>query len=94
MAGLTMRSTVTAVKDQVSCNLAGEEVVLSLKSGTYYTLNPVGARIWSLVQEPATAGDLRDAILREYEVEPERCERELLGLLRDLLKEGLIQVDP
>jgi hypothetical protein len=93
MAEITMRSTISAVKDQVSCNLAGEEVVLSLKNGVYYTLNPVGARIWALVQKTMTAGEVRDVIRSEYDVGQVQCERDLLVLLNELLTEGLIEVD-
>ena len=43
---------MVATKDQVSCDLAGEAAILNIKSGVYYGLDPVGARIWNLMQEP------------------------------------------
>jgi Coenzyme PQQ synthesis protein D (PqqD) len=86
------RSIVVAVHDQVSCDLAGEAVILSLKSGMYYGLNAIGARVWSLIQVPMTVNDLRDTLLAEYEVEPERCERELMTLLAELAAQELIEV--
>jgi hypothetical protein len=49
-AEIAKTSTVVAAKDQVSCDLAGEAVILNLKSGIYYGLNPVAARVWSLIQ--------------------------------------------
>jgi Coenzyme PQQ synthesis protein D (PqqD) len=76
----------------VSCDLSGEAVILSLKSGMYYGLNAVGARVWSLIQVPMTVDDLRAALLQEYDVEPQRCERELLTLLEELAAQGLIEV--
>lgn len=89
---LSDRSTVVAGKDQVSCDLAGEVAILHVKKGVYYGLDPVGARIWELIQEPRTLGEVRDAILDEYEVEPERCERDLLALLGRLAEEGLVEI--
>lgn len=86
------RSTVVAAKDQVSCDLAGEAAILNLQSGVYYGLDAVAARIWHLVQEPRTVQDIRDALLMEYEVEHDRCERDLLVLLQDLAAAGLIEV--
>ncbi|HEY9632632.1 MAG TPA: PqqD family peptide modification chaperone [Coleofasciculaceae cyanobacterium] len=85
-------SIVEAVKDQVSADLAGEAAILNLKSGVYYGLNEVGARIWQLMQEPRTVTTIRDTLLEEYEVEPDSCERDLLALLRDLAIAGLIEV--
>ena len=85
-------STVVAVKDQVSADLAGEAAILNLKSGVYYGLNAVGARIWQLIQEPMTVTTIRDTLLEEYEVESDSCERDLLALLQDLAIAGLIEV--
>jgi hypothetical protein len=42
-AEIVKTSTVVAAKDQVSCDLVGEAVILDMKSGIYYGLNPVGA---------------------------------------------------
>ena len=85
-------SMVVAAKDQVSADLSDEVVMLDLESGVYYGLDAVGARIWSLIQEPRAVGDIRDTLLEEYQVEPNRCERELLALLRELAAKGLIEV--
>ena len=85
-------SVVVAVKDQVSCDLAGEAAILNVKSGVYYGLDPVGARIWNLIQEPRKVAEIQTAITDEFEVEPERCARHLVSLLEELLAEGLIEI--
>jgi len=55
-------------------------------------LNEVGARIWALLEAPKTVKEIRDALVTEYHIEPERCECEVLALLRELAEEGLIEV--
>lgn len=85
-------SRVVAARGQVSCDLGGEAAILSLESGVYYGLDPVGARVWGLVREPKTVAEVRDALVAEYDVEPDACERDLLALLRDLTGAGLIEV--
>jgi Coenzyme PQQ synthesis protein D (PqqD) len=85
-------SIVVASGDQISSDLAGEVVMLNLKNGTYYGLDDVGARIWSLIQEPRAVAAVRDTILQEYDVEPDRCERDLLALLDELAAAELIEV--
>ena len=89
---LSASSNVVATKDQVSSDLAGEVAILHLKAGTYYGLDAVGARIWSLLQKPTTVGEIRDAIVHEYEVEPDRCENDVIALLQKLAREELIEV--
>jgi hypothetical protein len=89
---ISATTTVVASKDQVSCDLAGEAAILNLKDSVYYGLDTIGARIWSLVQEPIPVGAIRDAIQQEYDVEAARCERDLLELLQKLAAEGLIEI--
>jgi hypothetical protein len=62
------------------------------KRGSQYGLNPVGARIWNLMQEPRKVAEIQNEITNEYEVEPKRCARDLVVLLEKLLAEGLIEV--
>jgi hypothetical protein len=89
---ITLSSIVVASKDQVASDLAGEVILLSLTTAMYYGLNQVGARVWELVREPARVADVRDVIAREYEVEVQEAERDLLELLRQLAGAGLIEV--
>jgi hypothetical protein len=90
---VSRHSTVVATRDQVSSDLKGEVAILDLKAGVYYGLDDVGARIWHLLQEPKTVDQIRDVLLQEYEVEADRCERDLLTLLQRLADEGLIEVE-
>lgn len=89
---LSQESVVAVTEDQVWCNLGAEAAILNTKGGIYYGLDPVGARIWNLLQTPCKVAEIHKALLREYDVEPERCERDLLNLLEDLLGAGLIQI--
>lgn len=91
-SGLLDSSIVVAVQEQISSDLAGEAVILNLKSGVYFGLNEVGAKIWSLIQQPQSIQGLRDALLTEYDVEPEICDRDLLQLIQDLKAADLIEV--
>jgi hypothetical protein len=83
---------VVAAKDQVSCDLQGEAAILNLANGIYYGLDSIGAQVWTLLQQPRRVEEIREAVLREYEVEPDRCHSDLLALLERLRAEGLIEV--
>jgi hypothetical protein len=85
-------SVVVATDSQVSSDLAGEAIILSLQTGMYYGLNPVGTRIWALLGIPTRVADIRDTIVQRYDVELDRCERDVLDLLRELAARGLIEV--
>ena len=89
---LSERSVVSAAKDQVSSDMGGEAVILGLNRGVYYGLDPVGTFVWNLIQKPRTIASIRDAILDEYDVDPEQCERDLFALLEQLTAEGLVVI--
>lgn len=91
--GISRESVVVVTERQVSSNLLDDEIVtLDVQEGAYYLLNPVSARIWSMIQTPKVVDEIIDTLLEEYEVTPERCSSEVLDLLRDLAARKLIEV--
>ena len=92
MAIISETSIVVVTKDQVSCDLSGEAAILNLKSGVYFGLNTVGASIWKLIQEPITVKEIRESILVEFDVDPNRCENDILEILQELSTNGLIEI--
>jgi hypothetical protein len=90
---LTEQSIVVAVPAQVSADLPdGEVVILNMADGVYYGMNPVGGRIWSLITQPRRVREIRDILLDEYDIESEQCMQEVLALLKELLDQGLVQL--
>lgn len=86
-SSLVQRST-----NQIACDMGGEVVILDLKSGTYYGLDVLGARVWSLIEQPASLVAIRDTIMSEYEVDAATCERDILTFLNQMQAAGLIEI--
>lgn len=91
-ASVSVRSVVATGTDLLASRLEDEVVILDLKSGVYHGLEAVGARVWELIGQPAPVHAVRDSLLDEYEVEPQRCEQDLLALLAELKSHGLLEV--
>jgi hypothetical protein len=89
---LSHESIVVVSRDQMASDIAGETVILGLTAARYYGLDAVGARVWQLIQTPMAVSDLTRAIVSEYEVDPERCEHDLLKLLRQMAEARLVEV--
>jgi hypothetical protein len=89
---ITNMSIVSVLPDQVSSQLGDEAVILNVKTGTYFGLNEVGTRIWSLIQEPVPVEKVIQTLLDEYEVDPKQCEEDILNLIDDLSNAALIEV--
>lgn len=94
MLAISLQSTVLAVRARELSNTGGELVIISPRNGESYTLDPIGIRIWDLLNEPIIVSDIRDALIREFDVEPGQCEEDVLALLRDMATEGLITIEP
>jgi len=90
-AVLTLDTVVVASSEQVSSKLGEEVVILNLRNGVYYGLDPIGTRIWELIQEPRSVRQVCEVLLEEYDVTFEQCAEDVLALMRDLQAQGLIE---
>jgi hypothetical protein len=78
--------------DQIACDMGGEVVILHLKSGMYYGLDPLGAKVWTLIEQPAPLSAIRDLIMSEYDVDAETCDRDILAFLDQMKAVGLVEI--
>ena len=67
----------------------GEALLIHLKSGSYFSLNSVGTRIWENLDGSKTVEDLADVIVAEYDVSNEQAQTDVLNLVSVLIEEEL-----
>jgi len=91
-AHISLDTIVVRSAGQASADLGGEAAILNLTDGVYYGLDKVGARIWDLIEIPHTVRAVRDALLDEYDVDADRCERDLFTLLTELAEHDLLNI--
>jgi hypothetical protein len=65
---------------------------MSVETGIYSGLDPVGSRIWSLIEENRRVSELCSLLLEEFDVEPAQCQHHVLSFLNDLAKNHLLMV--
>lgn len=86
-------SDKVTIPAQVMARVVGDEtVILDLANGTYYGLDPVGARIWQLMAEGQTLAQICEAMLADYEVTREDIERDVAALGQTLLDKNLVSI--
>jgi hypothetical protein len=77
----------------VSFSVVGDDAfLLNTKTNKYYGLEQVGARLWQLLTAGKTLKDAHQVLLSEYEVETNQLEQDILELLEDLQKNGIIEI--
>ena len=72
--------------------MGGEAAILNLKNGIYYGLDPVGSRVWNLLQQPRSVAEIRDILSTEYDVDVARLETDLRDLLTQLADNQLVEI--
>ena len=66
-------------------------VMMDLEKGSYYELNPPGARIWALTESGPRVAEVCEALVAEYDVAPEACGDEVRAFLEELLRREVIR---
>lgn len=92
MGDIRLDTVVRASLRQIFADLGGETVLLNFDDGLYYSVNAVGARVWSLIQDATSVAAVKAALLEEFDVDSERCEADLIALLEELRGRKLLEV--
>ena len=80
----------------VDRNIAGEVILVPIRNNvgdleSIYTLNETAARIWELLDGVRTLGEVRDAMVGEYEVGAGEAEADLLEVVGQLVEAEAIR---
>ena len=67
-------------------------VMMDVDEGQYYELDPVGARIWALIEDPRPVAEICDALADEFDVDPDTCRDETLEFLQTASEHRIIEV--
>ncbi|HYD37363.1 MAG TPA: PqqD family protein [Allosphingosinicella sp.] len=78
----------------IEAEVDGELVALHVDNGTCYGFNGTATRIWALIEQPRRFSELKEELIREFDVDPDLCERQLNELLRELEGDGLVELAP
>lgn len=92
MPPITLDTRVAIHEDAVFRELDGEAVILQLEAGMYFGLDPVGTRLWQLIEAHGQLRPVLDAALGEFEVAPDVLERDLIELVAGLAEKQLVVV--
>jgi hypothetical protein len=76
--------------EHVVCRALDDGMVLvHLRTNRIYSLNPTGARLWTLLSAGVDRAALRKQLLAEFAVGPEQLDREIAALLQTFADQGL-----
>lgn len=67
-----------------------ELVMLDEEGGNYYGLDPVGKKIWEMLDQPCSFQSLINKLTDIYDVSSERCGQDAAIFLNDLIQNKLV----
>ena len=76
--------------DVLTAHLAGEAVLLNLRTKQYYQLNATAAVIWTSLEQALEPPRIVDALVEEFAVDPATAEAEMERVIEDLRARGLV----
>jgi hypothetical protein len=74
--------------------VSDEGVLVNLNTEMYLGLNPVGARMWSVLSEASSIQAAYEQLLREYAVDASELRRDLEEFIAQLHAHQLIETRP
>ncbi len=89
---LTLDTALYIPTHVMSTTVEQEAVLLNTLTNKYYSLNEVGARFWNLLAEGQSLREAQRVLLGEFEVESPQLEQDLLELVENLRKNGLVEI--
>ena len=92
MKSLEPTTTVQLDPSLLYSRVGDEIVLLTVESGKYFKVDPVGSRIWELIKEPTTIQNLCELLVEEYEISSEQCYEDTIPFLESLIKDDLILI--
>jgi hypothetical protein len=85
------QSRLVPSPDAAESAVGDETVLLHLKSGTYFGLDPMGTRIWALLKQGLTPADLCRQIAGDYDIDLKTVQADARRFLGDLKANGIIE---
>jgi hypothetical protein len=88
----SLTDRVAVDPDVLVRSVADESVLLNVRTETYFSLDALGTRVWTvLVNAPSIQAAL-DTLLEEYAVPPAQLHTDVMALVDDLMNHQLVVV--
>ena len=90
MTELTETSVIARGTDFVATRVGNQTMMMSISAGKYFAVAETGQRIWELLNEPRSLGEIVDLLVSEYDVTRSTCLAQVTAFAQDLHANGLV----
>jgi hypothetical protein len=76
----------------LSSKMDEEIIMMSVQNSEYYGVNPVGAYIWQMLEQPCSIENIIEMLVNEYDVNKEQCMNDIIPFLIKLEEKKIISI--
>ena len=89
---ISRHSTVSIAGNLLSHGSSDQLLVFNPENTVCYGLDQLGAKILNMLEKPMPVNDIKNILLKEYNVPADKCESDLIELIQRLETNGMIAV--
>lgn len=87
-------TTLHANETEIAAKIIeGEAILINLSNGMYYSMDKVGAHLWSILAGGSSIDQMAGMIAAQYEIPEARAKADVRRVVDELYAEGLIVAD-
>jgi hypothetical protein len=90
MSAIDLDTLVSRAQGFTTAPVQDDLMMLNVEQGAYYSLDPIAAEIWNMLEQPARASELVERLQKRYAVTPEQCRSDVLAFLEEMHLNGMI----
>lgn len=88
---IEIASRVVRTEGMMSTPVDDEIVILNMKGNNYISLDPIGRRIWEMIETPSIVDELCNRLEQEFDAPREQIVTDVLSFLEEMEHEGLVR---
>ena len=88
---IKLDTTISRNMEIVASDIDGETVMMSVETGKYFGLDPVGSRIWEFLTEPKPVDVLISDLTKAYDVPEDQCRKDTMPFLEKMVEKGILR---
>lgn len=87
---MTEQTRISRRDTVVSADVGDDAILLDIDSGYFFQLNRTAARIWGLLENPQTLGDLTASLQSSFTADGESILADVHAFVADLVDRGIV----
>jgi hypothetical protein len=89
---LSLEAVVARRAEPLTAPVDGDLVMLDTRRSVYFGLDPVGHRIWALLEQPRSVDALCTELQARFDVAEETCRADVLAFVEQLVEAELVEI--